>query len=178
MVPSKSVSSPAMMRSIVVLPHPEGPTRAATWRCPSLKLRSRKTSKRSPEADVKALCAIRTSTCPNSPARGTSFKGLHHCCFYNKNDGDECERISKDKRNVKQLERHTDLKSYAIRPPKQFHDEDDLPDQRKAGTSCCSEIGSELRQDHVPQVFSARQSEDGCHFVKARNRARVRPRAP
>src|SRR5262249_19698862 len=100
-VPLKSVSSLAMMRSIVVLPQPDGPTRAPTSLFPMLKQTSRRTSKRSPDAVVNALCAMRTSSCPNSPARCTSFSGLQQCGFDKENNHDECERISKNKRHVK-----------------------------------------------------------------------------
>src|SRR5215510_8694692 len=166
-VPSKSTSSPAMIRRIVVLPQPDGPTRAPTSLCLRSKQISRRTSKRSPDAAVNALCTIRTLRCPGSPAERASFNGLHHCGFDNENDGYKRERIGKNKRHVKQLKGHADLKSYAIRAPEQFDDEHDLPDQRKAGTPRRGEIRSELRQNDVPQKLSSRQGKDTRHFVEA-----------
>src|SRR5262249_59872552 len=100
-VPLKSVSSLAMMRSIVVLPQPDGPTRAPTSLFPMLKQTSRRTSKRSPDAVVNALCAMRTSSCTNSPAGRTSFNGLHDSEFDTDNNNDECQRITEEKRHVK-----------------------------------------------------------------------------
>src|SRR5215510_3242065 len=167
-VPLKSTSSPAMIRRIVVLPQPDGPTRAPTSLCPRSKQISRRTSKRSPDAAVNALCVIRTLRCPVSPAECASFNGLHHCGFDNENDGYKCERVSKNKRHVKQLKGHADLKSYAIRAPEQFDDEYDLPNQRKAGTPRRGVVRCELRQNDVPQELSSWHGKDTRHFIKAR----------
>src|SRR5262245_9753717 len=144
-VPLKSTSSPAMIRRIVVLPQPDGPTRAPTSLCLRSKQTSRRTSNRSPDAAVNALCAMRTLRYPVSPAEGASFNGLHHCGFDNENDRNECQRIGKNERHVKQLKGHADLKSYAIWASEEFDDEHDLPDQREAGTRRGGEIGRELR---------------------------------
>src|SRR5262245_22392193 len=155
-----------MIRRIVVLPQPDGPTRQTNYQYPRTKQISRRTSKRSPDAAVNALCVIRTLRCPVSPAECASFNGLHHCGFDNENDGYKCERVSKNKRHVKQLKGHADLKSYAIRAPEQFDDEHDLPNQRKARTPGRSEIRRKLRQNDVPQELSSWHGKDARHFVK------------
>src|SRR5262245_59140400 len=144
-VPLKSTSSPAMIRRIVVLPQPDGPTRAPTSLCLRSKQTSRRASNRSPEAAVNASCAMRTLRYPISPAEGASFSRLPHCGLDNQNDHNECQGIGKNERHVKQLTGHADLKSYSIWAPEEFDDEPDLPDQREAGTRRGGEIGRELR---------------------------------
>src|SRR5450759_2094881 len=140
------------MRSVVVLPQPDGPTSAPTslWRC--VKARSRKMSSRPPDAAVNALRVMRTLRGPGSPAGRASFKGLHQEGFDRENDDNECQRIGKDARHVKQLEGDADLEADAVRPAEQFDDEHDLPDQRQAGARRRRDIGRKLRQYDMPQL--------------------------
>src|ERR1700741_623461 len=149
MAPSKSASRPATMRSIVVLPQPDGPTKAPTSPWPSAKATSRSTSARSPEADRNAFRTMRTSSRSESPTGRASFKGLHQEGFDRQHHGGEAQRIGEDSCHIEQLERNTDLESDAVRPSQQFDHEDDLPYQRKAGARRRREIREELRQHHV-----------------------------
>src|ERR1700744_1981683 len=107
--PSNSWSSPATIRSIVVLPHPDGPTNAPTSPPASVKATSRSTSARSPDALGKALRTMRTSSGSESPAGRASFKGLHQEGFDRQHDGGEAQRIGEDTCHIEQLERNTDL---------------------------------------------------------------------
>ena len=70
-------ASPAMIFRSVVLPEPEGPTRAVTSPGASAKAMSARMSLRSPAALRTAFFRMETSTFPASPTRCMSFKGLH-----------------------------------------------------------------------------------------------------
>src|SRR5712671_2139727 len=59
----------ARIFSMVLLPHPDGPTNTPTSPAPSAKLKSESTSNRSPAAFVNALRAISTSSCTGPPPR-------------------------------------------------------------------------------------------------------------
>src|SRR6202158_2806643 len=122
-----------MIRSIVVLPQPDGPTNTATSPRPSTKPMSRSTSSRSPAAVTKVFCSISTSSSALPPAGRMSFKGLHQECFDRQHNGREGPRIGEDVGNVEQLERSADLEADAVRSPQQFGDEHDLPHERQAG---------------------------------------------
>ena len=65
------------MRSSVVLPHPEGPTRAATSPFATVIESSLSTCSRSPEGARYDLCLIWTSRRSATPAGGMSFNRLH-----------------------------------------------------------------------------------------------------
>src|SRR3974390_3266052 len=129
-VPSKSASRPAMMRSIVVLPQPEGPTKAPTSPWVNVKATSRSTSARSPDADRNALRTMRTSSRSESPAGRASFKGLHQEGFDRQHDGREAQRIGEDSCHIEQLERNTDFEADAVGPTQELDDQHDLPHQR------------------------------------------------
>src|SRR3982074_1154118 len=124
-----------MMRRSVVLPHPDGPTSAATSPLPSAKLSSPNTCRLSPEAARKNFCLIQTSSRLDSgrlgtPAGDMSFKRLHQECFDHQHDGDEGKGIGQDTRDVEELERDPDLEPDPVGTSEQFDDEHDLPYQR------------------------------------------------
>src|SRR5262245_35682173 len=119
-----------MMRSIVVLPQPDGPTSVHTSPGVSAKAMSRSTSRLWPESAPMALRPIQTSSRANSPAERASYKGLHQKDFDDQDHGDESQRIGQDARDVEQLKCHADLEPDAVRPPEQFDDQHDLPHQR------------------------------------------------
>src|SRR5215216_475660 len=98
-----------MIRSIVVLPQPDGPTRAHTSPGARESEISRSTSRDSPEAVRYALRAIRSSSRPASPAGRASFKGLHQQDLDRQDHGDEGERIGQDTCHIEQLEGNADL---------------------------------------------------------------------
>src|SRR5262249_53067062 len=125
--PSKSTSRPATIRSIVVLPQPEGPTNAPTSPSASRNATSRSTSAPSPAADTKALRTMRTSSRSESPAGRASFKGLHQEGFDRQHDGGEAQRIGQDSCHIEELERNTDLESDPVGPSQQLDHEHDLP---------------------------------------------------
>src|ERR1700728_4677800 len=107
--PSNSRSSPATIRSIVVLPHPDGPTNAPTSPQASVKETSRSTSALAPDADRNALRTMCTSSRSESPPGRASFKGLHQTGFDRQHDGGEAQRIGEDSCHIEQLERNPDL---------------------------------------------------------------------
>src|SRR5262249_60276898 len=138
--PSKSRSRPATIRSSVVLPHPDGPTSAATSPLRRLNTSSPSTSSFPPEAARKDFCLMLTSSRPRAPAGDISFKRLHQKGFDCQHDGDEGESIGQDAGDVEQLKRDPDLEADTVRPPYEF------PKQRQAGAGGSGEIGRVLRQ--------------------------------
>src|ERR1700730_17024709 len=124
-----------MMRRSVVLPHPAGPTSAATSPFSSVKLSSPNTCRLSPEAARKNFCLMQTSSRLDSgrlgtPAGDMSFKRLHQECFDHQHDGDEGKRIGQEARDVEQLERDPDFEPDPVGTAEPLEDADDLPDQR------------------------------------------------
>src|SRR5215813_12577105 len=148
-LPSKSRSSPAMIRSSVVFPHPEGPTSAATSPLPRLNTSPPSTCSFPPEVARKDFCLMFTSSRFRTPAGDVSFKRLHQKSFDCQHDGDEGESIGQDAGDVEQLKCHPDLEADAVGTPEQLDDEHDFPDQREAGAGGGSEIGRKLRQNDV-----------------------------
>src|SRR6267142_2623375 len=155
------------MRSIVVLPHPDGPTNATNSPARSVNATSWITSRRSPDAAMKALRAIVTSSRAEPPTGYASFKGLHQKCLDRQHDRREGQRVGENTCHIEQLKRNPDLESDAVRPPEQLHDENDLPYQREAGACRRREIGRELRQDDMAERGPARHPERQRHFVEA-----------
>src|SRR5262245_13708135 len=102
---------PAMSRSIVVLPHPDGPTRTPTSPRTRVKATSRSTSSELPDAARYILRTIRTSSSAESPAGCASFNGLHHQGFDRQYDDNKGQRIGEDAGHVEQLERNADFKA-------------------------------------------------------------------
>src|ERR1700760_2215727 len=86
--PAKSESSPAAMRSSVVLPQPDGPINAPKLPLLSLSARPRITSIGFPSAAWYVLLSIRSSS-SSTPALGSSFKWLHQKVFNDQHDDDE-----------------------------------------------------------------------------------------
>src|SRR2546423_15700358 len=139
-----------MMRNSVVLPHPDGPTRAPTSPFRSVKASPSSTCRRPPEAERKDFCLIATSSrlgssrldsswldsswldssCPGTPTGDLSFKRLHQECFDYQHDCAEGESIGEYLGHVEQLECDPDLEPHAVGTPEQFDDKHDLPDQR------------------------------------------------
>src|SRR6188474_1748954 len=117
------------MRSIVVLPHPDGPTKATNSPERSVNATSRMTSSRSPEAATKALRAIDTSSRAEPPTGYASFKGLHQKCLDRQHHCREAQRVGEDTCHVEQLKRNSDLESDTVRPAEQFDHENNLPHQ-------------------------------------------------
>src|SRR5262249_25060885 len=104
------------MRSIVVLPQPDGPTMAATRPRGTVKATSRSTSRRSPEGLGNDLRAIRTSRRPESPTGCASLKGLHQHGFDRQHHDDEHQRIGDYPGHIKQLKGNAHLEADAIGP--------------------------------------------------------------
>src|SRR5207245_6054268 len=132
--PSKSRSSPATMRSSVVLPQPDGPTSAATCPLPRLNASSPSTWSFPPEAARKDFCLMLTSSRSRAPAGDMSFKRLHQERFDCQHDGDERESIGRDARDVEQLKRNSDFEADAVRTPEQLDNEHNLPNQDRKST--------------------------------------------
>src|SRR5207302_1078457 len=85
--------------------------------------------------------------------------------------------IGQDARDVEQLERNPDLEANAVRAPEQLDNEDDLPNQRQAGTGGRGEIGRELRQYDVAQARPCPHAKHLRHVVESViERASVAPR--
>src|SRR6266481_2423725 len=119
-----------MILSIVVLPHPEGPTSTPISPRSRPNVTSRNTSTRSPEAATKALRTMRTSSLPESPAGRASLKGLHQQSVDREDDRNEGQGVGQNTCHVEQLECNSDLKPDAVRPAEQFDHKDDFPYQR------------------------------------------------
>src|SRR5437763_17160970 len=129
-----------MMRNSVVLPHPDGPTRAPTSPFRSVKASPSSTCKRPPEAERKDFCLIATSSrlgssrldssFPGTPTGDMSFKRLHQEWFDYQHDSAESESIGKYLGHVEQLECDPDPEPHPVGTPEQFDDEHDLPYQR------------------------------------------------
>ena len=71
-------------------------------------------------------------------------------------------------RDVEQLEIDLDLEADAVAAAEQLDHQDDLPDQRQAGSRGGEEIRCKLRQDHVPQCAPARHVEALGHLGERR----------
>src|SRR5262249_4444884 len=164
--PSKSRSSPATIRSSVVLPQPDGPTSAATFPLPRLNASSPSTWSFPPEAARKDFCLMLTSSRSRAPTGDMSFKRLHQERFDCQHDGDEGESIGQDARDVEQLERNPDLEADAVRTPEQLDNEHNLPNQRQAGAGGGSEIGCELRQYDVAHARPRPHAKHLGHVVE------------
>src|SRR6266404_4622846 len=156
-----------MILSIVVLPHPEGPTSTPISPRSRPKITSRKTSARSPETATKAFRMMRTSSRPESPAGRASLKGLHQQRVDREDDSNEGHGVGQNTCHVEQLECNSDLKPDAVRSAEQFDDKDDLPYQRQARSRRCRQVGSKLRQHNVPQNLPSRQCERLRHLIEA-----------
>src|SRR5205085_10693302 len=93
-----------MMRNSVVLPHPDGPTRAPTSPFRSVKASPSSTCKRPTEAERKDFCLIATSSrlgssrldpsFPRTPTGDMSRKRLHQACSDYQHDRAAGERIA------------------------------------------------------------------------------------
>src|SRR5689334_23328566 len=99
------------MRSIVVLPQPEGPTKAATSPAASPKFMSRSTSCRAPAALTNTLRAMVTLSKAYPPAEGAFFERLHKKGFDEEHDDHEGQRVGQDLGDVKKLKGNADLKA-------------------------------------------------------------------
>ncbi len=84
----------------VVLPDPEGPTRAVTSPGASAKAMSARMSLRSPAALRTAFFRMETSTFPVSPTGRISFKGLHQACFDRQHHRHEAQTVGENAGNV------------------------------------------------------------------------------
>src|SRR5215472_5119417 len=113
----------------------------------SVNVISLSTAWRSPAALLNALLATSTSSCTGTPPGQLDFKGLNQDGFDDEHDGPKAQRISKQERDIEELEGHADFETDAVRPPQQLRNQDDLPDQRKTGSRGSGDIGGELRQD-------------------------------
>src|SRR5215470_5138326 len=165
--PSKFRSRPATIRSSVVFPHPDGPTSATTSPRRRLNTSSPSTCSFPPAAARKDFCLMLTSSRPRAPAGDMSFKRLHQKRFDCQHDGDEGESIGQDAGDVEQLEGDPDLETDTVRPPEQFDNEHDLPNQRQAGAGRGSEIGRELRQHDMTQACPCPHPKYLRHVVES-----------
>jgi dihydroxyacetone kinase-like protein len=67
MRPAVGISSPAIIRSVVVLPQPEGPSSTKNWPCPMVRVKSRTATKSS-----KRFCTSMNTPTPISPMAARS----------------------------------------------------------------------------------------------------------
>src|SRR5688500_6492685 len=152
------------MRSVVVLPQPEGPSRHANSPCGTWKESPRNAVSRTPSADRKDFSLMSTLSVPPAPTGRMSFKGLHHQKLDQEHDGHEGQRIGEDRRYVEELETEIDLETDSVGAAKQLDDKHDLPDQRNAGSRRCRQIGLQLRQQDMAQPVEHTEAVDGGHF--------------
>src|SRR5262245_46746463 len=163
-----------MIRNSVVLPQPEGPTRAPTSPLPSEKVRPSMTRRVPPVAALKALCLTETSSRPRSPTGDMSFNWLHQERFEHQHHGDEGESIGENSGHVEQLERGSDLEAHSAGAPEQLDNEHELPYQRQPGAGSGRKIGGKLRQHHVAHAHPGPHAEYLRHVVEpAVERARA-----
>jgi hypothetical protein len=92
------------MRSVVVLPQPEGPNRQANSPWPTSNDRSCSTGTNTPSADRKVFSAMSTLSGAAAPTGCMSFKGLHQKKFDKKHDCYEGQGIGKNGRDIEELE--------------------------------------------------------------------------
>src|SRR6187399_3705974 len=103
------------MRSVVVLPQPDGPSRQANSPCRTSNDRFCSAVIETPCADLKVFSAMSTLSGTPAPTGCISFKGLHQEEFDRQHDRHERQCVGKDGGNVEQLEVQIDLKADAIR---------------------------------------------------------------
>ena len=84
-----------MIRSIVLLPQPDGPTNTAASPAPSAKATPATTSCRSPAALLNVLPVISTSSRTGAPPGCPGLKWLHQQGFNEEHDRREAERVGK-----------------------------------------------------------------------------------
>src|SRR4029077_6693978 len=114
--PSKSESSPDMIRSKVVLPQPEGPSSAQISPSRKLKFTSCRTTRVCPEAVRSALRAMETSSSMRRPpTRDMPLDRLHNESFNRQHETDKGKRVGQEPRHVEQLESYADLEADAVR---------------------------------------------------------------
>src|SRR5438874_12152913 len=121
-----------MIRSIVLLPQPDGPTSTPTSPVPSANLTGASTSCVSPAALLNVLPEISTSSRTGTPPICACLKRLHQHRLDDEHDSSKRQRIGQEPRRVEQLERDADLEADAVRPPQEFCNEHDLPHQRQS----------------------------------------------
>src|SRR5579885_292489 len=166
--PSKSVSSPEIILSSVVLPLPEGPRRAQISLCRKRSATSCRMVRVLPEAARSALRLIEISnSMDRPPARDMPLGRLHKKSFDGQHDGYERQRIGKEPCDIKKLERNPDFKANAIRAAKQFDDEHNLPDKGEARAHRGGEIRGKLRQNDMPYPHPGSQAKNSRHLVEA-----------
>src|SRR5262245_36229855 len=117
------------MRSVVLLPQPEGPSRQANSPCRTSKERPRSAAIETPSADLNVFSAMSTLSGTAAPTGCMSFKGLHHKEFDEEHDRYEGERVGEDAGNVEELEEGVDLEADAVRAAEQLDHQHDLPDE-------------------------------------------------
>src|SRR6266702_8411239 len=105
-----------MMRSIVLLPQPDGPISTPTSPEASANLIGASTSCVPPAALLNVLPVIWTSSRTGAPPCCTGLERLHQRRLDHEHDGGECQRIGEQPRRVEQLEGDADLEADAVRP--------------------------------------------------------------
>src|SRR4029078_11755263 len=118
MLPTKRSSSPARMRSSVVLPQPEGPISTVMLSGTISRTKSRIAGTSVPSTPTWVFSSMRISNRLVAPAGRTSFKGLYQQIFDCEHDGDEGNGIAEDGRHVEKLEVEVELEANAVRAPK------------------------------------------------------------
>ena len=153
------------MRSVVVLPQPDGPSRQANSPGRISKERSRNAVIMTPSADLNVFSAMSTLSGTLAPTGCMSFKGLHQKEFDEEHDRHEGQGIGENRSDVEELEIEMDLEADAVRAAEQFDHQDDLPDQRYARSRGGGEVGLQLRQQYVADAIERAEAIDGRHFL-------------
>src|SRR4029078_6791276 len=132
MLPTKRSSSPARMRSSVVLPQPEAPISTVILSGTISRTKSRIAGTSVPSTPTWVFSSMRISNRLVAPARRAAFKGVYQEIFAGEYEGDKGEGVAKNRRHIEKLEIEMELETDAVRPAKQFNHEHDLPDQGNA----------------------------------------------
>src|SRR4051812_2547343 len=130
-----------MIRSIVLLPQPDGPISTPTSPDRSANFTGASTSCVSPAALLKVLPVISTSSRTGPPPCCTGLERLYQHRLDHEHDGGEGEGIGEQPRRIEQLESDADLEADAVRASQQFGDQHDLPYQRQPGAGRGRDIG-------------------------------------
>ena len=106
---------PIMICKSIVLPQPDGPSRAQISPFRKLKVTSRRTTRVCPEAVRSALRAMETSSSMRRPpTRDMPLDRLHKESFNRQHEADKRKRISQQACHVEQLESDADLEADAV----------------------------------------------------------------
>src|SRR6516165_781018 len=166
--PRKRVSSPATMRSSVVLPQPDGPISTVMLCGRTSSRRSRMAGIRVPSTPIWVFSSMRISNWLVAPAGRASFKGLHQQIFDCEHDGYKGDGVAENGRHVEELEVEVELKAHPVWPTEQLDHQNNLPDQGDTRSRGGREIGLKLWQGDIAQLAPERQAVSARHLLEPR----------